>query len=364
MSPPTYEQLPQEKHAPCTEEAESGGASSLNKGNAPVRAYATALACTVMLVVTVGLFGLCLSSHAITGRSLADLVQPAGSDTFDGDAEYFAFGEKLVPGNWKWWSKRAASEDDRYSTSTLRDGSTQTFVYTTRPIVNPGGYTIGTLTGYVPVSSTSQDAGPTTTAESTATPVSDSTSSSHYSTQSPSTVPAPSSSHKETSSLPSRTGSPSHSDSWSRVSTTSLPRPTSTVQASAPALASEEFDFSEVDYHLLHRRGLDFEESDSPSSGPEPEPEAAPSSTITSVPIPKTSATGGTGVEELSTSTDRQGSVYTLVKTTRPIVNPGGYTIGTLDGGWVDVAKIKPTPTATLKRSTHEELKKRETINF
>lgn len=29
-------------------------------------------------------------------------------------------------------------------------------------------------------------------------------------------------------------------------------------------------------------------------------------------------------------------------------INPGGYTIGTLDGGWVDVAKQTDRPTTTL----------------
>ena len=191
----------------------------------------------------------------------------------------------------------------------------------------PGGYTIGTLTGYVPISSMTSDAGPTTTAEPTTTstskPLSSSSkppSSSH--TRSASTVPRPSS-HSKTSASPSCTGSASSSEveetSWSKVPTTSTPTPTATVEASSifEYAPTQEFDFSEVDYHLLHRRGVNFEEPD--SSLDSESPEAAPSSTITSTPSP--TANGGGGVEELSTSTDRKGSVYTLVKTTRPIVS-------------------------------------------
>ncbi|KAL8291255.1 hypothetical protein RQP46_002233 [Phenoliferia psychrophenolica] len=66
-----------------------------------------------------------------------------------------------------------------YSTSTYSNGNTSTFVYTTRPIVNPIGVTIGTLTGYVPapqqtdiesssVNSTSSTIASNSTASSTA----------------------------------------------------------------------------------------------------------------------------------------------------------------------------------------------------
>lgn len=192
---------------------------------------------------------------------------------------------------------------------------------------SPGGYTIGTLTGYVPVTSTTSDAGPTTTAEPTTTSTSKfhssspkSSSSSH--TRSASTIPVPSS-HTKTSTSPSCTGSASSSKaeetSWHKVSTTSMPTPTETIEASsvAESAPSQEFDFAEVDYHLLHRRGVNFEEPD--SSFESQSVEETPSSTITSTPSP--TATGEGGVEEYSTSTDRKGSVYTLVKTTRPIVS-------------------------------------------
>ncbi|GAA5903043.1 uncharacterized protein JCM6883_002674 [Sporobolomyces salmoneus] len=360
MSPPAYESIPQEKpplrsqDLASAETAEQLVEHPSPKSTSPLRILLKTLLYTVLLVFTCSI---CLLSGAFIGDGLAELVKPqqAGHRGVKTVTEYVTVTEK---GSWKWWNKRTevAGEGDGYSTSTLRDGSTQTFVFTTRPIVNPGGYTIGTLTGYVPVSSTTSDAGPTTTIPS-AEPTS--------STRSASTIPNASatSSNLQPSSLPSAT---STSDSWSRVSTTSLPQPTPTPSPSseeevveAPSTTSEAFDFSEVDYHLLHRRGLDFEDPATQAEAQKEEPES-PSSTITSLPIPTTTGSGSGGAEEFSTSTDRQGSVHTLVKTTRAIVNPGGYTIGTLDGGWVDPNLIRPTKRAT----SHEELRKRESINL
>lgn len=93
--------------------------------------------------------------------------------------------------------------------------------------VNPGGFTFGTLTGYVPV---------TTSASASST----------------SSIASP-------------------------------PSPTTTPLA--------ERDFAEVDMHLLHRRGVDFE-----------------------------AAEESTGVTEYSLSTLTDGQTVTYVKTTRPIV--------------------------------------------
>ncbi|GAA5881584.1 hypothetical protein JCM16303_005498 [Sporobolomyces ruberrimus] len=374
MSPPTYEPIPQEKPPPLEQDvsvskeeliepsSSSQPRTHLLSSSSSLRSFLLALMWTLCILTFASIVifggGACMGkrSSGVVGSSVQETV-----NEFVVDKELF--------GNWKWWEKRSVQEDEgEYSTSTLRDGSTQTFVFTTRPIVNPGGYTIGTLTGYVPVPTTSSDAGPTTTTvpASSKTPTS---------TRSASTIPHSSSSHIKTSSLPPRTSSSTtHNDSWSRVSTTSIPppSPTSTYAAPPPSASAtqeqEEFDFSEVDYHLLHRRGLDFEQE---PSGSELEEEAiAPSSTITSLPSISTTTggVGGGGVEEFSTSTDRKGELYTLVKTTRPIVNPGGYTIGTLDGGWVDVNKIKPTSTVggatVVKKSVHEELKKRQVVQL
>ncbi|GAA5930970.1 uncharacterized protein JCM15063_002509 [Sporobolomyces koalae] len=325
-----------------------------------------------LLILLTG--SICLLASAFVGKHLAELVKPGGivhvveTETVTRYVTVTAPSGNDVLGKWKWWDKRSladgrdgAQDDDRYSTSTLRDGSTQTFVFTTRPIVNPGGYTIGTLTGYVPVSSTTGDAGRTTSATSEAKPtITTHSSSSRASTRSTSTIPESSStstSHRHSSkSSSSATSTADHNEtSWSRVSTTSIPSTSATPTSTAShALQEEEMDFSQVDYHLLHRRGLDFEQGEDDAS-------STPVSSITSVPT----ATMTSSVEEFSTSTDRHGSLYTLVKTTRPIVNPGGYTIGTLDGGWIDVDKVKPTRAPVAEKRTHpvhEELKKREVV--
>ncbi|GAA6059951.1 hypothetical protein JCM10212_003091 [Sporobolomyces blumeae] len=287
-------------------------------------------------------------------------------------------------GAWKWWNKRddEGSGDATYSTSTLRDGSTQTFVFTTRPIVNPGGYTIGTLTGYVPVPTTTT----TTTTTTGSTPAPDTESPIPLSTSRPrSTLPASHAASLSSTVTTQASASDVESTSWHLVSTTTLPpRPTASASnesgssGSGPvstgiASSSGEFNFDDtVNYHLLYRRGLDFEEV------PEPKPALSPTSSATDAVLTSTP----TQREELSTSTDRKGSLYTLVKTTRPILNPAGFTIGTLNGAWVDVAKqtdrapssssLDPTraplpsssssPTATNPvpgRKAHEELRKR-----
>jgi len=71
---------------------------------------------------------------AFIGKGLAGIVNEQRVETI---TEYVTVTENGL-GKWKWWNKRSAGEEDedRYSTSTLRDGSTQTFVFTTRPIVS------------------------------------------------------------------------------------------------------------------------------------------------------------------------------------------------------------------------------------
>lgn len=241
------------------------------------------------------------------------------------------------------------------------------------------GYTFGTLTGYVPV--------PTTTAVSSNPASSSSADSSESEAPSASfsrsvtslpsmtTSTATSSASAGASSAPSASASPVQDErepwasreaeaaaaSAASSSTTSAPVRRLVKRAAAPEPA---WDFAAVDAHLLHRRGEDFEAA----AQAEVQDETLLGGTETV-----------TGKEEFSTSTNRQGGVVTLVKTTRPIarwlpaslasfeplltvvdhrprsqVNPGGYVIGTLDGAWVDVARqtdrttLPPSPTPSL----------------
>ncbi|GAA5940360.1 hypothetical protein JCM1841_003919 [Sporobolomyces salmonicolor] len=267
--------------------------------------------------------------------------------------------EEVVPrfgtGRGRWWKRQqlATSGSTEYSYTTDAEGETSTFVKTTRPIVNPGGYTIGTLTGYVAQSSAAA-------ADAT-------------STDSSNALVAEPSSNDSASSLSSAAAS-SVPPSWENMATTNIPTPTSTIHASSrpsgeaawtstltttvtttitslPSSSSSpegESDSNEVDSPPLRRRALDLEQ--------EEEQDAAVS--VSGLPA-QTTATGST---EYSTSTDKRGTVVTLVKTTRPIVNPAGYTVGTLDGAWVDISKQTPTARPQGLRN-HEELKKREARN-
>ncbi|GAA6022454.1 hypothetical protein JCM10207_004397 [Rhodosporidiobolus poonsookiae] len=248
------------------------------------------------------------------------------------------------------------------STSTDRAGNVQTLVKTTRPIINPGGYTIGTLSGvYVPVSTTSA----TASSDEDETFV-----------RSSSTIPTPTTGAAEKTvyvtltdetTLTLQTATTTLTETETEYATTTI-----TAAPSARAkrvkrvldLGLEErgWDFGAVDAHLLHRRGEDFEAA-------EAQAEAVAEAGEGDV------EEAATGKEEFSTSTDRKGSVYTLVKTTRPIINAGGYTIGTLSGAYVDVAKqtdrtitsLPAEPTAApSKRAVdeqahrHEELRRRD----
>jgi hypothetical protein len=154
--------------------------------------------------------------------------------------------------SWSEVQETTETASPTYSTSTA-SFSTETYFYTTRPTVrlfalprtfsltllasqvNPGVYTIGTMTGYVPIPTTS-------------------------------------------TSFSTREG----------FSTTNIPSATPTAAPLA------ERDFAEVDMHLLHRRGLDFEEASEEESA--------------------------SGKEEYSYSTKKDGATVTYVKTTRPIV--------------------------------------------
>ena len=229
-----------------------------------------------------------------------------------------------------------------------------------------GGYTIGTLTGYVQI---------------TATPTNNATSS----FSSLLTEPTPTSTPTSISTETAAQEEPANTD-YSRVPWVS--RDHETDEDTAPSVPT-------AGTRLAKRAEIIDDES-----APEPTVTEAPSPIATT---PSASATDGA---EFSTSTDRAGSVYTLVKTTRPIVrftplppfspktgfslarrllekltstrarlqvNPGGFTIGTLDGAWVDVAK--QTQAANRKKraasspiavpnNSHDELRRRNVVDF
>ncbi|GAA5860847.1 hypothetical protein JCM8547_003867 [Rhodosporidiobolus lusitaniae] len=251
------------------------------------------------------------------------------------------------PGRWRWW-KRALEESEggveEFSTSTLKDGRTSTFVKTTRPIVNPGGFTIGTLTGYVPTNvSTTATASATSSSSSSSTvstpdtfAVSSLASSAAVQASGPSTV---------VTTTTTATVTETETEPASTVTTTSTETITAAPSSSLSSSASPSTMFFEA-RQRAKRSSLVDAAADSSS-----EIDTRPSAS-------------STGVEEFSTSTNtRNGQVYTLVKTTRPIVNQGGYTFGTLDGAWVDVAKqtdrssfstVSSAASATVSSTTAE----------
>ncbi|GAA5992948.1 hypothetical protein JCM10908_000765 [Rhodotorula pacifica] len=253
-------------------------------------------------------------------------------------------------------AKRAledTADKPKYSSLTTTDKqgapTTQSFVYTTRPIVNPGGYTIGTLTGYVQLTATPSSATslPSTASSSTAEPTSISTT---EAAQSP------------TSTTPSRLP-------WlSRLSLENA-----AASSSEEAAASSSAPTAPPPAHLAKRALIEEVGAEANATT------TATTTVVTDAPPATTPSASATDAgAEYSTSTDRAGSVYTLVKTTRPIVNPGGYTIGTLDGAWVDVAKQTQAPSTAANRKEraaspaapvqqkqqHDELRKRNVVNL
>ena len=110
-------------------------------------------------------------------------------------------------------------------------------------------------------------------------------------------------------------------------------RPTLTFSPSLPTETSiiSKRSYPEAqwdDSHINHKRGLDFEEA-----APPPAPTRAP---------------------EYSYSILTNGATKTFVRTTRPIVNPGGATIGTLSNAFV------PLPTPTLPHNPKYTLKEEQ----
>lgn len=141
MSPPTYEPILQEKPPPLEQDVsvskeeliEPSSSSQprphLLSSSSSLRSFLLALMWTLCILTFASIVffggGACMGkpSSGRVGSSVQETV-----NEFVVDKELF--------GNWKWWEKRAIKEDEgEYSTSTLRDGSTQTFVFTTRPIV-------------------------------------------------------------------------------------------------------------------------------------------------------------------------------------------------------------------------------------
>ncbi|KAK4049950.1 hypothetical protein OIV83_003774 [Microbotryomycetes sp. JL201] len=227
-----------------------------------------------------------------------------------------------------------------YSTTTNSNGDVSTFVYTTRPIINPAGATIGTLTGYVPLTT---DVPASDTSIMTVTPTSPSSSSrAEPPTFSTTTFENSAGSATATSTFVYTTR-PIVNPAGATIGTltgyvplTSAPTSTfhsitpSPKPSDSPSLLDDEFAV-EIDLHLLHRRGVDFKAAYEQVVHPSPAP-------------------------EFSFSSNQDGETVTFVKTTRAIVNPAGATIGTLNGAFVRYTP-EAGPTAV---AAHNELKRRQ----
>ncbi|BGO95194.1 hypothetical protein NBRC10512_000977 [Rhodotorula toruloides] len=278
-SPPTRPSTPSTRHA-------------------ILRALLTTLAC-------------CVAGFVVGGTGLVLLAPDVAGRAWSGLSCHGAESSDRVGGLWKRQAAEGGGAGAEYSTTTYEGGkgATSTFVKTTRPIVNPGGYTIGTLTGFVPVSTTTLPASPSTSSSSDSSSASSASMTNETTTSS---IPAPTSTADSTSETSETVSEPAFTRSNPFV------HPIST----AP-FASSISPVSVAPERRLFKR-------QSPSD-----------SSLTAT---------ATGKEEFRTSIDaRPGreTTVTLVKTTRPIVNAGGYTIGTLDGAWVDVAKQTDRPSAS-----------------
>ncbi|KAI5477466.1 hypothetical protein MNV49_006378 [Pseudohyphozyma bogoriensis] len=248
-----------------------------------------------------------------------------------------------------------AAESPKYSTSTYEDGDVSTFVYTTRPIVNPGGYTIGTLTGYV--------------VESDAT----STSTTSKPSSSPIVNPGGYTIGTLTGYVPLSTAESSSSSTTSPTTTTSS---SSNEKRLRPAFYDPRSDSD--DRQRKFKRSLfdalfdDVEELDLDLGEAEMEFVATPAEESTEGGEEATATVTETKTEkptsapesepEYSFSVKKDGATETYVKTTRPILNPQGRTIGTLDGVYVKVTPTEAVATATAPPKIayqHSELRKR-----
>ncbi|SCZ94707.1 BZ3500_MvSof-1268-A1-R1_Chr12-3g04059 [Microbotryum saponariae] len=252
------------------------------------------------------------------------------------------------------WAKR--NERSEYSFST-KNGTVATYIYTTKPIVNPGGYTIGTLTGYVTYTgkpfSTTASAAPAATSSSAPTSISTLTS----------TKPTDSTHEESTSST--------EAEGHSHPSNTNTASPTRKEHHSAPT-PTDPPTIADSLLHLLVngpkrlKRSLDQDAQEQLLEQGTP---SVPPNTVTTVP--------DQDGREYSYSVRKDGGTATFVKTTRPIVNPAGYTIGTLDGVFVELKTTRPRSTGTAERGgvknpkvhqpvvrSREELRKRASVDF
>ncbi|BGP35044.1 hypothetical protein JCM10296v2_006874 [Rhodotorula toruloides] len=300
-SAPTSSKLLGESYSPPSRQF------SPSTRHAIVRALTTTLACWVVGFV-VGGIGLAVLAPDVAGRALSGLRSCGGTEG-EGSGR-----------RWKRQAEGAAGGGAEYSTTTYEGGkgATSTFVKTTRPIVNPGGYTIGTLTGFVPVSTTTLPTSPS----------------------------APSSSDP-----PSASASASSANATTVTSSVAAPTTTADSTEASPTLDEPSFTRSNPFVHPIST--APFAPSAS-STGPERKLFKRQSPSNTTLPPAATVTATAAGKEESSTSMDtRKGreTTVTLVKTTRPIVNAGGYTIGTLDGAWVDVAKQTDRPSVSSPSS-------------
>ncbi|GAA5853069.1 hypothetical protein JCM9279_003804 [Rhodotorula babjevae] len=306
-----------------------------------------AVATSVVALVALGVVGFALCGG---GEGVAALGRAVGCSGRSAQQQQQRGGGE---GQHQWARRQVDVGDDsatgkeEFSTTTYL-GDVTTYVKTTRPIVNPGGYTFGTLTGYVPVPTTTASAvnassSPSASLEPSSTATfSRSVTSLPAAPSSASAAPSSSSAHDEREPWASRDADAAESSSPAGSPTSvATPATRRLVKRDAEPEAEPAWDFAAVDAHLLHRRGEDFEAAEVGSSS-----------------VVNEATATVTGKEEFSTSTNRQGGVVTLVKTTRPIVNPGGYVIGTLDGAWVDVARqtdrttLPPAPTSTVAASS------------
>ncbi|SGZ32111.1 BQ5605_C043g12078 [Microbotryum silenes-dioicae] len=306
------------------------------------------------------------------------------------------------------WAKR--TERSEYSFST-KNGTVATYIYTTKPIVstlasrsrneseptgakgnahlalfsrqvNPGGYTIGTLTGYVTYTgkpfSTTASAAPAATSSSAPTSISTLTS-----TKTSDSTHDESTSSTERHSHPSNTASPMHKKHHFAPTPTNPP----TIPDSLLQLL--------VNGPKRLKRSLD---QDAQEQLLEKETSSVPSNTVTT-------AVSDQDGREYSYSVRKDWGTATFVKTTRPIVswdflsiptgqpcdvklrvgstplpkpvNPAGYTIGTLDGVFVELKTPRSRSTDAAKGGgvknpkvyqrvvrSREELRKRARVDF
>ncbi|KAL8291253.1 hypothetical protein RQP46_002231 [Phenoliferia psychrophenolica] len=148
-SPPAYTLLPSSEleKAPALEPSPSAAFPTRLSAGHRGRLYALALAGVISLSTLVALLFYVPSADLLDRGRWSRLGCAGGARKASMTQDNLAIGEEheeLKDGEGR--------EYPQYSTSVYPNGDTSSFEYTTRPIVNPGGYTIGTLTGYQHIS--------------------------------------------------------------------------------------------------------------------------------------------------------------------------------------------------------------------